>query len=1068
MIECYCQKEPDHIAIIDEGSSYKYSDLNHKANQLAHFLQKYPLKPNSVIAIAFDRSFKYMVGLFAILKLGCAYLPIDANQPKKRLQYILDNAQTPLLITHSKSKEQFSDFAGQVILLDHIWYEINSQPLDNLTHSVSPTNLAYVIYTSGSTGTPKGVLIEHRSVVNYTKWFSEYSKCRQQDRIDCSSSIIFDMAVTTTITALALGLQLVICPDEIKKNISRYLSYLKKNNINIIKITPSYFKILIQETNSHTIELSKLHSIILGGEILYTKDCLAWLKHYPTHYLYNEYGPTETTVAVTQYQVTNENVSQLGPIIPIGKPGLNIECKLFDESMQMVSLGEIGELFIGGICLAEGYLNQENLTKIKFNEFDSESHSKLYKSGDLCRYLPDGNLELLGRTDDQIKIRGFRLEPREIEVCLASHPNINEASIITSENASGEKQLIAYYTSKDDKWVLTKQELRQFLSTNLADYMIPAIFIKVKSFTLTENGKLDKKALPIPTIEEDYLEPKTKLEKILIEVWQNAFHTKNIGINSHFFELGGHSLIATRIISDVQKYTGKMLRLEDLYKAPTIHELAFIIEKSKGSQENVSSAAVALRKNSVTPLGDFQFIFWASNLFEPKIKKLNIIARRRMSGKLDITALRLALDWILKKHEILSCEISKYAPVIYNRNNLNINILEHDLSTYSEVESEKELSCSLDELTYQSLFRKYLPLIEVKLFYLEHDISELQISASHMSFDDASEEIFFTELSNAYLHYKNGYSFFSIQGYPQYKDYIAFERNNLNQNLERDIQFWEKYLQDTSLITFPHSEIINDMDNMSYSSYIDIPDAIMETAHDICSRFSISITDFLCAAVALSLKTATNEVNNNIYINIIRSVRENDIFDKMIGCFLRLDPIKLNLTTHLTLIELAKSIQRSRIETEPYQACSGMVKLACLNKKHQKKYIANSIMRIASTIYCKLFKKLQLNPIMLSMYGRLNSLRTKQQFLININLLNSFVTSDQNQSLFGFNLLKTETHPCDLLRIPNVLDISFLKNSTTNKMHLVITGNLTPSFRMGIGRKIINIINHIKVNEDIT
>ncbi len=1060
MIECYSEKEPKHIAMIDGGSFYSYRELNQKANQLAHFLQKNGLKQGSFIAVSIDRSPQFIIAILAILKSGCCYLPLDARHPKDRLAYLLKDTQTSVLITHSKSKDKFSGYLGHLIQIDQVWDEINTFSSQNLSNQANPENLAYIIYTSGSTGKPKGVLIEHRSVVNYTKWFNEYSNAHPQDCIDCSSSVIFDMAVTTTITALALGLKIVICPDEIKKNISQYLLFLKKNKVNLIKITPSYFKIVIQEAMNQALELPDLQSIILGGEMLETKDCHAWLDMFPKHNLFNEYGLTETTVAVTQYKVTNENVSNLREIVPIGKPGMDTELKILNEKMESVSLVETGELYVSGLCLARGYLNQEELTFKQFIDYplSSEYRKRYYRTGDLCRYLPDGNIEFIKRMDNQIKILGYRIEPGEIEACIASHPMIKENYVIAREGSSGEKQLIAYYLSKDENESPNQKDLRQFLQQKLADYMIPASFVRMTAFPLTENGKLDKKALPNPLSNDEVTIPRTQIEQRLIDIWQKEFHINNIVVNSNFFELGGHSLISTRIIAEIEKHFSKKIQLEDLYKFPTIRELASIIMNAESSKQMIIPVPVSQNKNVVIPLGDFQFIFWISKFFEPKIRKLNIVTRRRVSGKIDVTALRFVLEQIFHKHEILGYQISKYFPFFYKGKNIKIQMIEHDFNTFSETVVESELSSSLDELIKKSLWQKKQALIVVKLFHLKNNMSELQISASHMCFDDASEEILFSELSKVYLHYKNGSRDFPINDCLQYKDYILYEKTYLNQNLERDIKFWQRYLHDTSLITFPENEIIENMENIPYSTYLDLPTELVEIAYNICTHTSISITDFLCASVSLSLKGAAGYLNNNIYINIIRSVRENDNHDKMLGCFLRLDPIKVDLKTNLNIIELAKAIQQSRIETEPYQSCSGMVKLACLDKTYRNKFIRNSIIHIISSLYCKIFKKLKLNSTMLSMFGRLNLLRTKQQFLVNINLLNNFVSPNNDKMLFGFPLEKTQTQEYDLSEINNVIDISFLRNHTTEKIYLVISANLKQSFRQRIGNEIIELI----------
>ncbi len=1058
MIEEYAEKAPHHVAIIDERLSYSYNELNQLANKLAHYLQKFELEPDTLIAISIDRSPQLLIGILGILKAGCAYLPLDQNHSANHLKDLLKDSRTPVLITQSKSREKFSDFSGHIILIDQDWHEINFQSSHNPSYPSNPENLAYVIYTSGSTGKSKGVLIENKSIVNYTQWFGSYSACRPQDRVDFSSHIIFDMAGTTTVTALALGLQVVICRDEVKKDIPQYLLHLNKNKINIIKLTPTYFDILAQQANNHAIKLPHLQSIILGGEILYAKDCIAWLKMYPKHVLFNEYGPTETTVAVTQYKVTTENISKLGVIVPIGKPGFNMDCKLYNDGKQEMSLGKTGELYVRGMCLARGYLNQEELTSQQFihDPFHPESHAKLYKTGDLCRYLPDGNIEFIKRIDDQVKIRGYRIEPAEIEMCLESHPLIKESSVVARENPSQEKQLIAYYVPKDENQLPSHHELREYLHQKLADYMIPSLFVMLKAFPITSSGKRDKKAFPVPEVEEQIVAPRTQLERQLINIWQKIFHLKKIGVESHFFELGGHSLLAERLLMEIEKSLGKEIHLEDLYKAPTIRQLAPIIAAAAASSHSCdvfAGSRAALDNKGVIPLANFQFVFWIANLFEPKIQKMNIVARRRLSGRLDSEVMTFALQQVLERHEVLSYQVGKFFPVQYLKKNIRFNIIEEDLTNYSEMEAELELSVSLNKLIGHKTWQKNLPLIVVKLFHLNNAKSELQICVPHIVFDDISEEILFSELSTAYLHYKNDSRSIPLDRYAQFKDYVSYERDHSNQDLERDMVFWKQYLHDTALFTFPETEIIRNMKNIPYSTYMELPSDVMENIHQICAHSSISITDLLSAAIALALNKEVGYLNNKILINIVRSIRENEVHDKMIGCFLRIDPIKIDVKAHLNLIELAKSIQQSRVDTEPYQACSGMIKIACMDKS--KKFIRNFVMHIFSTIYCALFRKLKLNPKMLTMYGLLNTVRGRNQFVININLLNNFLSPKYDKTLFGFKLERTKIHTHDILNVNNVLDICLFKDENLEKAYLAISGNLKASFRQLIGDEIV-------------
>lgn len=1066
MIEAHAATTPDHTAILADDSSYSYKELNQKANQLAHFLQKFALPPDTLIAISVDRSPELIIGILGILKAGCAYLPLDASQPESRLQYILEDTEAPILITQARSKDKFSEYAGCIITIDQDCQEIHSQPLSNLSCSSSPQNLAYVIYTSGSTGKPKGVMIEHQSVLNYSKWFNEYTAMAPQARVDFSSNIIFDMAVTTTIAALTCGLQIVMCSDAVKKNVSQYLRHLQKYKINLAKLTPSYFKALTQEAKSYNAALENLKCIILGGERLLTKDCMAWFDLYPKHILFNEYGPTEATVAVTQYKITRETLDTSSNIVPIGKAGKQMACYLINENELIETAGEAAELYIGGACLARGYFHQPELTAKQFIHHPIQSEGqdnylRLYKTGDICRYLADGNLEFIKRTDDQVKIRGYRIEPGEIEACLTSHVQIKECSVQARTMPSGEQQLIAYYSVMNPNHHPHKDELRKYLQQRLADYMIPAVFLQIPSFPLTSNGKLDTRALPEPPYEKEMTSPQTRLERQLVNIWQNAFQKKKISINSNFFELGGHSLLATRIIAEIEKSLGKKIQLKDLYNAPTVCQLALKIKNAENSSNVKKQANTSLIKDNSIPLGDFQFMLWMSTLIEPLLRKVNIIARRRLSGKLNIDALTCAFHHIFKKHGVLSYQVSKYIPAQFLKNDFTFKIVENDLTACTDMEAEARLCASLDELNKHSTWHKYSASIAARLFHLKNEVSELQISVPHFLFDDASEQVLFNDLSTAYLECNNGLPH-SPNKHAQFKDYVIHERNHLNQNLERDINFWENYLEDTSLAVFPKEVVVYETKNHSYSTYVDIPHEVINNIHQICAKHSFNLTDLLCASVALTIKKTTSQLNNNVYVNVIRSMRDNEIHDKMIGCFLRLDPIKVDANSNLNLVQLAKNIQQSRIEIDPYQACSGMIKLACLEKNYRKKFFRNAFIELICKTYVTVFSKLRLNPTLLQLYTSLNSLRKKQrikqQFMITINLLHNFISPSNDKTLFGMPREEIKTYKCDLSNIDNVLDVCILRNESLDKSYLVLSANLNASFRQLFGEEIIRLL----------
>jgi amino acid adenylation domain-containing protein len=1077
LFEAQVKKRVGDIAVICAGQSLTYGELNIKANQLAHYLRKIGVKPETQIAIGMERSNELLVTMFAILKAGGAYVPLDLAQPEKRLLATLNEDKIPILILRSSLiKGKFSKYQGKLIILDSMEKEVSREATHNLLPVITAQHLAYIIYTSGSTGKPKGVLIEHKSVVNYSLWFAKYSHCQPGQCIDFSSNYVFDMTVSTSIVPLLLGLRVVICSDEIKGSIRAYLKFLSLYKINIIKITPSYFKELLHEVKSNLFALTYLQKIILGGEKLLTLDCASWLAIYPEHVLFNEYGPTEATVAVSQFKISTRNLASLGTYVPIGKPGPNIDFYLLSKDHRPVPEGEIGELCIAGDCLARGYLNQPELTKKQFiqDPFSKDKTARLYKTGDLCLRRPDGAIEFIRRTDSQVKVRGFRIELGEIEKHLSTHPAIDEVAVLVREEEQKEKHLIAYYMLSEFNTEPSAKQMRQYLKTRLPDYMIPTAFVRIDTFPLTASGKLDYTALPIPqlTPSQHYLPPSTALEASLAKIWSEELDIKLIGIEDDFFELGGHSLSAGRIIAKIKEKLRKDLSLDDFYYAPTIAKLASVVNKAKiSSEKSTNFSEIAACKASLLPLGDFQFLLWISYLFEPKAKRLNNVARKRLQGRLDPQALSFALKTLLKKNKFLSYRILKLRAAQVYQKNLTVRLIEKNLNSLSVQEEELVLEASINELIHFHSWPKNAPLLLAKLFHLQDEFIEIQICIPHIISDDVSLEILLSDLSRFYLSYNKQSAIEQVKADTQYRDYILNEQYYWQAHIDRDISFWENYLKDARLLTFPPAAVVKDMQaqDIAYSTYLAIPEQGITNLQQFCAYNQVSINDGLCAVVALALcNCCTNYPNGaeNILMNIVRSTRDNQRYDDSIGCFLRLYAIKFNLNKESTLASLAKQIHQAVIITSPYQHCPSTVKLACMNiLRRQRKLVKSYLVRLFTSLYTKIFRTSVLNRKILNLCGRLISFKRKNNFMININVVSNFLSSAKSKEdlkLFGLKTRDIEMYQYDLLKIDNFFDVSFLRNNNPNIPYLVISANLRPDFRKLIAREAIRIISLAK------
>ncbi len=555
-------KTPEAIALVFEDQSLTYQQLNNRANQLAHYLISLGVKPETLVGICLDRLLEMIVGLLGILKAGGAYVPLDPNYPAERLKYMLEDANVEILLSQ---KNIAIETSAQIIYLD----EVNLGSIENPDVKVNPEDLAYVIYTSGSTGKPKGVMIEHRSVVNYLLGVSKRLEIEDNSSFALVSTISADLGNTVIFPSLCSGGTLHVLEWNKTLDPLFFSKYISENKIDYLKIVPSHIMALAGKKMG----VYPCKGLILGGESP-SIDWLNSIKNQITCKIYNHYGPTETTVGALTYKL--ENLQQKIEKFPLGRPLENTEIYILDRYLGPVPIGVTGELHIGGVGLARGYLNRPELTQEKFinNPF---GQGRLYKTGDLARYLPDGNIEYLSRVDNQVKIRGFRIELGEIELLLNEHPQIEQAVVIAREDNPGNRLLVAYLVGVSE--LLSEQKLREDLKEKLPDHMIPSFFVKLANLPLTPNGKIDKKALPIPENTIKVSQTQTKSEKAMVKIWAKVLNLETVGIDDNFFSIGGHSLLAVELFAQLQSSFDCKLPLSSLFQYPTVRKLSQLIDR---------------------------------------------------------------------------------------------------------------------------------------------------------------------------------------------------------------------------------------------------------------------------------------------------------------------------------------------------------------------------------------------------------------------------------------------------------------------------------------------------------
>jgi amino acid adenylation domain-containing protein len=593
IFEQQAARTPDSVAIIFGEQRLTYAELNARANQLAHYLQRQGVGPDRLVALRCERSPELVIGLLGVLKAGGAYVPLDLLYPHDRLEFMLQDTQAVVLLTQEALADSIEPGSAKLVRLDSDWSEIASERRENPRSAATSENIAYVIYTSGSTGQPKGVMVPHRGLVNYLHWACRDYGAEQGQGAPVHSPIGFDLTITSLYIPLVSGKSVWLLPED--HGIDQLSgALLATEDFSLVKITPAHLEVLSQLLPVEK-AAGRARALVIGGEALTGESLTFWVEHAPQTRLINEYGPTETTVGCCIYEVPAGTIP--GSNVPIGRPIANTQIYLLDAHMQPVPIGMPGELYIGGDGVARGYHNRPRQTADRFipDPFSSTPGARMYKTGDLARYLPDhansGIIEFMGRNDYQVKIRGFRIELGEVEAVLNSHPAVREAVVVAVAQGHVDKRMVAYITTNVSTPVV--DELRQYLGQKLPDYMVPSLFVRLDTMPLTPNGKVDRQALPAPDqarpeMQVEYQAPRTPVEEILADLWAEALGIEQVGVNDSFFALGGDSIRSVRVVA-LAKERGLSFSVQDMFQHQTIAALARHLESTLGLSAEAAS-----------------------------------------------------------------------------------------------------------------------------------------------------------------------------------------------------------------------------------------------------------------------------------------------------------------------------------------------------------------------------------------------------------------------------------------------------------------------------------------------
>ncbi len=919
LFEQQVKRTPHAIAVRFEQQSVDYSELDQKANDVACFLLAKNVEPGQLVGIYIERSINLVVAILGILKAGAAYVPLDTENPADRINYILQDANIRILLSQQKLEQRLPASVAEIINVDDSNQLANAMP--KALPPVSADMLAYVIYTSGSTGRPKGVMVAHGAVVNHEHWMRDYFDIDHNDRVLQKSPINFDASVSEIFLPLVFGGCIVMASSGGDKDSAYLIQEIRDHKVTALVLVPSALRMLLRGLNDPA-DIGTLKFVGCGGEELapdlqrnYYEKCSAPL--------YNMYGPTESTIDATCYFCTADFD---GDKIPIGTPIANAWACILDPLLQPVPIGVQGELHLGGSGLARGYLNQPELTAEKFiaDPFSDDPRARLYKTGDLARYRADGNIEFLGRTDHQVQLRGFRVEPGEIESALVSDDRVQDALVMVREDRPGDQRLVAYLATSDDNAALPA-ELRTYLRTRLPDYMIPAEFVVLDQFPLNASGKIDRKALPTPKgerqVEAAFVEPRSDLERQLVEIWREILKLERIGIHDDFFDLGGHSLMATQVVSRIRGQLNVELPLSEMFGYPTVAELALVVEslRDEGGVEEANVIPVADRDGDL-PLSFAQERLWFLDQLEPGSTAYYMPLALRLEGELSVTALEDSLNAIVDRQEGLRTHFTQHQGKPFQIiEDATIKLVQEDLSALSSVTLEDEVKTRLDAEALQPFDLNAGPLLRCRLLRLSDHEHVLLLTIHHVISDGWSLGVLFRELGACYGAFSRGEQPVLAELPIQYADFAVWQREWLSgEVLASQMAYWREKLDDLSTLNLPTDRPRPAVQTYAGSGEKMALDAELSQQLKSLSR-QAGVTLFMTLLGAFAVLMHRYSGQDDVVIGSPIANRNRSELEDLIGFFVNSLVMRTDVSGDPSFRELVQRVNRTALDAYEHQ-----------------------------------------------------------------------------------------------------------------------------------------------------
>ena len=804
LVDLQARKNPDAVAVIFEGQSLPYGELNRRAGQLAAYLQSKGARPEALVGICMERSLEMIVALLAVLKTGAAYVPLDPGYPQERLRYMMEDAQLTLVLSQERLLSVLPFADSSWICLDRDWNAIASQAaLEQPQYEATGDNLAYVLYTSGSTGKPKGVMVRQSSLSNFVAAMNACVGDQAPQRWLAVTSICFDISVLELIWPLTHGFQVVLHPGNKASDSDSLLNQIERHGITHLQCTPSTMSLIMSNPAAHEV-LKGLKRLMLGGESL--PLALQDLQRTVGCDIMNLYGPTETTVWSTSC-LLDPDVD----VVTIGRPIANTQIHILDSQLDRVPVGTTGEIYIGGDGTARGYLAKPDLTAERFipDIFSVQPGDWLYRTGDLGRYRTDGAIEYVGRVDQQVKIRGRRSELGEIEIVVASHEAVREAAVVVQQDGGGVKRLVGYVVLKEfaaESQKPTGPEIRDYVRSKLPDYMVPAVIVELDRMPLTPSGKLNRKSLPRPQgenwgLRNEYVAPRTGTQEVLAQIWSGVLGVQRVGIKDNFFDLGGHSLLATQLIARVRNAFQIEVPLNKLFERATVEKLSQSIEEAlRGGSENATQVLPLVRRTAEEKkrLSFAQQRLWFMNLFEPGSAFYNLPAALVLEGELNVAALHKSLNEVVQRHEILRTRFDINAagePEQFVMEALSLELPVIEIGGETEQDKFKIASRLAVEEASRPFNLKTGPLIRASLLRVAPSRHVILFTLHHIISDEWSQGILIEEVGAFYTAFAQDVKPAMRPLAIQYGDYAAWQREMLQgEVLQKQLHYWRGQL----------------------------------------------------------------------------------------------------------------------------------------------------------------------------------------------------------------------------------------------------------------------------------